>query len=318
MKKFLCFLLLIPLCLTMVSCNNTVKTSAADDIHPIAVDLSDPNRLYFEWSDIDNSIILGYTELGLQQTELTIPDDCSSVVGLNDNPTVKKIIFEGDDTEICKGAFSNCTALEEIRLPENLLAIAPESFSGCSALQKISVPDNVSEIGYSAFSGCESLETVTLNCVVKTIGDSAFASCSSLNQITIPSSISEIGDSAFKKCSSLSQVDFEKGIKEIGDSAFRGTALVSVNLPDGVKKIGKSAFYTGTLKEIVIPKSVRKMYTPDSIDLYYSSDVSIPYDVGAGSPLVTVYVAKHSWAGYLLSDYEESGAYYNIQYIDTK
>ena len=53
-------------------------------------------------------------------------------------------------------AFVNCTALQQIDLPENLKTIGKEAFSGCTALRSVSLPEKLGRIDAGAFRGCGS------------------------------------------------------------------------------------------------------------------------------------------------------------------
>ena len=70
-------------------------------------------------------------------------------------------------------AFSGCTALERIVLPEGTLVIGEAAFSGCTALTEVTIPASVTSIGMrvmdenqenliSVFDGC-SQETLVVN-----------------------------------------------------------------------------------------------------------------------------------------------------------
>ena len=159
------------------------------------------NRDYFEWSPTDETMIIGYTDEGLKQTELVIPEECTSVQGLSDNTTVQHISFENDDTIIQTDTFGDCTSLESIELPGNLQVIDQSVFYGCTSLKEITIPDSVVEIESNAFNGCESLSSVTLGSALSTIGRKAFHGCNSLESIVIPDSVVTIEKSAFENCS---------------------------------------------------------------------------------------------------------------------
>ena len=60
-------------------------------------------------------------------------------------------------TEIRAGAFSGCSNLVSITLPESITAIRTSAFSICSKLTHIVIPDSVKSIEYYAFMSCSSL-----------------------------------------------------------------------------------------------------------------------------------------------------------------
>jgi len=68
------------------------------------------------------------------------------------------------------------------------------AFSGCSGLASVSIPDGVTSIGDYAFYGCSGLPSVTIGENVASIGAYAFYGCSGLTQLEIPASVKSIGE----------------------------------------------------------------------------------------------------------------------------
>ena len=58
---------------------------------------------------------------------------------------------------IGNGAFYGCSALQEIKLPVNVLTIGQESFANCKSLKKVVLNEGLESIGVMAFSGCTNL-----------------------------------------------------------------------------------------------------------------------------------------------------------------
>ena len=65
----------------------------------------------------------------------------------------------------------------KIIVPVFVKSIGYSAFSGCSSLRVLTLPDGLTTIGYSAFSGCSSLTNITLPDGLITIGDLAFSDC---------------------------------------------------------------------------------------------------------------------------------------------
>ena len=100
------------------------------------------------------------------------------------------------------------------------------AFSSCSSLTSITIPDGVTTIGKMAFYGCDGLAdergfviirnvlywysrrdaNVTIPDSVTAIGDNAFLGHRSLTSITIPDSVTSIDDMAFVSCNKLSDL----------------------------------------------------------------------------------------------------------------
>lgn len=201
--------------------------------------------------------------------------------------SIKKINLSecSNISRIWQYAFANCEALDTITFATFTstddmavkLAINDYAFSGCTALKTLNLPENLGTLDSYAFKGCTALTTVNFVAnakfitpetteggtdpapaaydpagLVTTIGDGAFMDCTSLTTITLPYFIARIGNSAFENCTALATFTTMDGadnktaaLRTIGDRAFFGnTSLntVDVNTTKGVNTIGVSAF----------------------------------------------------------------------------
>lgn len=75
--------------------------------------------------------------------------------------------------------------------------IGQSAFSECSALNSVIIPNSVISIKKNAFYRCSALASVTIGNNVTSIGDNSFESCTRLKSITIPNNVTRIGESAF-------------------------------------------------------------------------------------------------------------------------
>ena len=165
------------------------------------------------------------------------------VIGIEDTKINIAIIRSGT-RGIGVQAFSYCSSLTSITIPDSVTSINSGAFEGCSSLTSITIPDSVAGIGSRAFEGCSSLTSVTISDGVTVIGGYAFEGCSSLMSITIPDSVTNIGGTAFERCSSLTSVTIGNSVTSIGEWAFYGCgSLTSITIPDSVTSIGHQAFY---------------------------------------------------------------------------
>ena len=94
------------------------------------------------------------------------------------------------------------------------------AFSYCTSLTSITIPNSVTSIGYGVFSACSGLTSFTIPNSVTSIGNYAFISCSGLTSITIPNSVTSIGGNAFYGCNSLNSVTFQGTIPAVTFSDF--------------------------------------------------------------------------------------------------
>jgi len=128
-------------------------------------------------------------------------------------------------------AFSYCSGLTSVEIPNSVTSIGGNAFSGCSGLTSVTIGNGVTSIGSYAFYECSGLTSVTIGNSVTSIGGSAFSRCSKLTSVTIPNSVTSIGDWAFSGCSGLTSVKIPNSVTSIGDWAFSGcSGLTSVTI----------------------------------------------------------------------------------------
>lgn len=224
------------------------------------------------------------------------------IVG-NYNPSVKSVIFEGDNTQVAF-AFDNGNPLEEIRLPANITQFGKttwhgaSSFSNCKTLKSVILPEKLEEIRTSLFEGCSALTTLVIPNTVTKIGKNAFKE-SGLTQITLPENLTTIEASAFNKtkletitipekvtaipsgcfslCENLREVILPNTLTTISQNAFEDCPILeSINIPSSLENIEKRAFKN--CKNLKLSNTLR---FPDSMKeigdeaFYYCTNLGI-------------------------------------------
>ena len=143
-------------------------------------------------------------------TSIVIPDSVTSIGdGAFDNTAYYNDENNRENGVLYIGKYlidakTTISGNHEIR--EGTLIIADGAFSDCSSLTGIVIPDSVTSIGYSAFRDCSSLTSIVIPDSVTSIGRWAFHGCSSLTSIVISDSVTSIGSFAFYGCDSLTTV----------------------------------------------------------------------------------------------------------------
>lgn len=155
-------------------------------------------------------------------------------------------------------AFSHCTGLTSITIPYDVTSIRQNTFYKCTGLESVNIPNSITKIEQSAFEKCTGLTNIIIPDNVTIIGRNAFEECTKLESITIPDSVTSIGKEAFRGCTSLTDVTIGNGVSSIEENLFYGcTELMSVTIGNSVTGIAKYAFCDcNALSVIIIPDSV--------------------------------------------------------------
>ncbi len=179
--------------------------------------------------------------------------------------SLKKVIITGGTT-IGKEAFSRCSNLTSIILPDTIEKIGYCAFEYCENLTDIVIPNSVHYIGSNIFMGCNNLQSISIPFVGDEIESKYNFNFFYFFNTTVPKALKNVtitgGNTivkgAFSNCNNLTTISISEGITSIQESAFAGcTALTSVSLPNGMERIGKNAFSgCSNLESITIPESV--------------------------------------------------------------
>ncbi|MDE6087615.1 MAG: leucine-rich repeat domain-containing protein [Oscillospiraceae bacterium] len=173
-----------------------------------------------------------------------------------ENP-ITATVENGLDYQVCEDhvKITDCDESAEGKLviPETIEGLPVTSiegfaFSDCSSLTCITIPDGVAQIGMYAFSGCCSLTAIHVdseNQYYMDMDDVLFSKDQktllqypigkSDPSYSIPDGVTSIEDFAFSNCSSLTSVIIPDSVTSIGRDAFYNCLfLTPVAIPDSM------------------------------------------------------------------------------------
>ncbi|MEA4915487.1 MAG: leucine-rich repeat domain-containing protein [Christensenella sp.] len=118
-------------------------------------------------------------------------------------------------------AFSDCSKLKQIKIPDRVISICDSSFRKCESLESITLPNTITSIGVSAFGRCTNLTHVNLEANLQNIGIAAFDACVNLETPKIYNTkIETVHENSFWGCDQFQTVEFPSTLKVIKASAF--------------------------------------------------------------------------------------------------
>lgn len=176
----------------------------------------------------------------------------------------EKVTWNGKEytvKAIGENAFSACTGITKVTLPDTITAIGAYAFYNCTALVSIRLPKDITRIEQMTFNNCRSLTDLTLPSKLQFLGPFAFGDCKGLQSIEIPGSCVRIDSGAFYQCSGITEVTLHEGMTEVGNNMFCGcTGIREISLPNSVQKINDVAFQSCTnLEKVTLSQNLTEV-----------------------------------------------------------
>ena len=232
----------------------------------------------------------GSVQIGEYTWSYSITDGQAVILGVSpatgDIIIPDKISSNGIDcpvTRIAYEAFSRCSGLTSLTIPDSVTQIGKDAFEHCSGLSSVTIGNGVTNIGSYAFWGCNCLTNVYISdlsawCRIAFYDHAAnplsgYSSSRMINlyvdgeqvsNLVVPNGVTSISDYAFYDCKGLTSVTIPNSVTSIGRSSFAcgsdseiTSRMTSVEIPNSVTNIGNNAFsYCSGLTDVTIPNSV--------------------------------------------------------------
>lgn len=199
----------------------------------------------------------------LPESLITVVAGGTAVVddAFKNSENVQNIILN-NVTSVGKNAFSGCTSLKKLYIPDTVTSIGDGALDSCTSLNDITLPflgNGSDKQFFGAVFGAEnyaqnndfvpdSLRKVTVGCPAD-IPDGAFYECNGITSLTINGPVNSVGERSFYRCRKLKTIeiiggDDYSGIDTLSPYSFAYcSALGEVRLVGDITLIPQGAFY---------------------------------------------------------------------------
>lgn len=220
----------------------------------------------------------GQTEEEIDPNLLTVNIESNSQVKYNaykDRTDIGKVVINRGVTEIGEGAFSGCTNLRSVTLPDTLKKVDFCAFTNCGRLKRVyfygdinswldiyfengtyTNPLEQADYFYYEIGGTlkQAEGVITIPDGATEIKQGAFAGLRYVTEFIMPDSVKKIGANAFEYAY-VEKINIPKNAT-IGDHAFKNSCIKQISIGEGVSEIGQGAFMESAVEYVTLPESV--------------------------------------------------------------
>lgn len=228
--------------LTSITIPETVKSIGTDAFK--ATNLSSiviPKNVYNIYSGAFSETPITSITISKDNKWYDSRNNCNAIIETSSNKLIvgcQNTVIPDDILVIGNKAFSGCSKLKSIILPESLTKIGYDAFKS-TGLHEILIPKNVKSIGTGAFS-YTSLDDMEVdpnnqwydsryecNAIINTSYNLLIAGC---GKTTIPDDVTTIGSYAFAGVKELKFIEIPRNVTAIRNDAFRESGLESIKI----------------------------------------------------------------------------------------
>lgn len=147
---------------------------------------------------------------------------------------------------IGKAMFQDCENLREIKLPA-MVRVVEDAFSGCSALEVLMLPDELTE--FMPSTGCGALREFRISELNDyfLVQDGVLFDKSGEVLLCYPAG------------RSTDTYSIPEGVESVAEGAFLTASIEKLYVPTSVTKLGISAFANSFVREVVLGESIREI-----------------------------------------------------------
>lgn len=198
------------------------------------------------WHFYENNGVLKITGKGLMpasysRANINLYDWTSDMPWDEYKFDIKKVVIGKGITGICDMAFYDCYDLVSVSIPNTVKYIG-SAFTNCSKLKSITLPDSLLTLGNFAFASCSSLKKIIIPKKIKVIPAAAFQYCENLSSVVIPNGVKTIEQGAFQG-TAIKTLKIPKSVTTLGQDCFEGIKITHVSIPKNIKNMDVGIFY---------------------------------------------------------------------------
>ena len=208
------------------------------------------------------------------QQDIGIPKDTITKVVIPATVTHEDITYSV--TSVAGYAFSSCSFLTTVKIPESIVTIGMSAFEGCIFAKDNFINHSSLDAKLYRYWGAIIVDQELDGLLIR--NDTIIDCRTNVTSVVIPNTITAIGKEAFFACHLLS-VTIPSSVTSIGDYAFCNCTLPSVTIPTSVTSIGNYAFSLCALSSITIPNSITSISNNVFADCTSLQQVTIPNSV---------------------------------------